>query len=252
MTPVSVVIICCNAAATIEEVLRSAFALTDDVIVVDSGSTDGTQNLVSAPAKLITTGWMGYGATKNKGSSEARYDWIMSIDADEVMNDELIEAIRKINFGAIHCLYAIKRLNYLGGQPIYYGEWQNDWVKRLFNRRVVAWDTSLVHENLIFNEAGSLKKLDGLLHHYTTPTIEAYEHKLENYAALMAQKYFNQGKKAQWYHPYVSPLFGFIKNYIVHLGIMDKKAGWQIAKAHAFYTLNKYKKLKGLYTVAKK
>jgi glycosyltransferase involved in cell wall biosynthesis len=246
--PVSVVIICCNAAATIQKTLASAFLLTTDVVVVDSGSTDSTLSIIETTnAKLVQMEWLGFGATKNKGNEAAKWDWIVSLDADEVLSNELVAAITAININEPHSVYSFHRLNYLGLTPIKYGEWKNDWTVRLFNRQLVRWDDAPVHEKLILPPAVKNKKLNGWLHHYTAVNIDNYKQKLEKYAASMAEKYYAKGKKAPNYKIYISPVFSFLKYYIVHLGWMDGEAGWQISRAHALYTFKKYKKLKELH-----
>lgn len=247
MASVSVVIICLNAIDTIKKVVDAALLLTDDVIVVDTGSTDGTQQKISKSARLITSEWLGFGNTKNKGNQLAGYDWILSLDADEVLSENLINTIKKLDPTDKHTVYSIKLLNYFGDQPIKYGEWQNNWVKRLFNRQVVRWDASPVHEKLTASTELKIVKLHGLIHHYTTTGIDKYKLKLDRYADLMAEKRYKSGKKATWVKSYIAPAFNFIKNYFFNLGILDKKAGWQIAKAHAMYTYMKYKKLHQLH-----
>ena len=247
MPPLSVVIICKNAARTVEQTVASARALTDDVVVVDSGSTDGTQaQAEGAGARIIHSDWLGYGATKNKGNKEARHDWILSLDADEVLSKELITSIGSIDWSDTAAVYTLKRLNYFGAQPIRYGEWRNDWVDRLFNRTIVEWDTAPVHENLVIPKSAEIIKLKGVLHHYTASSIEAYSKKLDHYAQLMAERYYARGKQSSPLKIYGSPVFSFLKYYLFQLGLLDKKSGWQIAKAHALYTYKKYKELKEL------
>lgn len=246
--PVSVVIICCNAASTIQKAIRSAFALTDDVVVVDSGSTDGTVELISGTgAHLLKKEWEGYGANKNRGNSAARYDWVFSLDADEEISEELATSIKKRVGQGPYTVYAVKRLNYLGKQPILHGEWQNDWTIRLFNRTVVSWDASPVHEKLVMNSVKEVQNLKGVLHHYTAENIAVYKQKLDRYAALMGQRYYARGKKGYGVKMYLSPLFSFFKYYLVQMGWLDKKAGWEIARAHASYTYKKYKYLQELH-----
>ena len=243
--PVSVVIICYNAAATIQKAIASALQLTDDVIIADSGSTDGSKDVVlSTKARLVCTAWNGFGATKNRGNKEAKYDWILSMDADEELSSELIDEIKKIDFANKRIIYYFKRINYLGGKAIQFGDWQNDWVKRIFHRDQAEWDTSPVHEKLIHLPTIKLQKLNGLMHHYTANNIEAYNKKLERYSLLMAEKYYVKGKKAHWYNIYLSPVFNFTKCYLLLFGWLDKKAGWQIARAQAGYTFKKYKQLR--------
>jgi glycosyltransferase involved in cell wall biosynthesis len=242
--PVSVVIICFNAAATIQQTLASAYLLSDDVIVVDSGSTDSTLALVQTTgAKLLHADWQGFGINKNKGNKEAKNDWILSIDADEELSEKLIAAISSADLSNNNVVYRVERINYLSDKRIYFGEWRNDWTTRLFNRNSVCWDDARVHETLILPQSVQVKKLPGYLHHYTSPNIDAYNQKLDKYASLVAEKYFTKGEKGIGYKIYFSPLFSFCKYYIFHAGWLDKKAGWQIAIAHAKYTFKKYKKV---------
>lgn len=245
--PLSVVIICKNAVLTVEQTIYSARTVSDDIVVVDSGSTDGTQLLVQkAGVRLIESEWLGYGATKNLGNRAAQNDWILSLDADEALSDELAASISAIDWADKNKVYTIRRLNYLGPQPIRFGEWRNDWVVRLFHREVVQWDTAPVHENLVIPQNVEIKKLQGVLHHYTANSIEAYTRKLDQYAHLMAERYHARGKRSSLLRIYGAPLFHFLKYYFLHLGVLDKKAGWQIACAHALYTYKKYKELKRL------
>ena len=247
LPPLSVVIICKNAARTVEQTIRSARAVSDDIVVVDSGSTDGTQALVKASgARLIESEWLGYGPTKNKGNRAARHPWILSLDADEALSTELAASIHAIDWSDKEVVYTLKRLNYFGRQPIHYGEWRNDWVDRLFHRDVVEWDAAPVHENLVIPHTIDIKKLKGVLHHYTASSIEAYSKKLDHYATLMAERYYARGKHSSVLKIYGSPVFSFLKYYLFQLGILDKKSGWEIARAHAQYTYKKYKQLKVL------
>lgn len=252
MVPVSVVIICLNASDTIQQVVDAALSLTDDVIVLDTGSTDGTLNKISPGAKLINIKWLGFGATKNEGAKLAKYNWIFSIDSDEVISKELNTSIHSIDFSKKNIIYKIKLINYFGKQPILFGEWKNNWIKRIFHKEVALWNQSLVHEKLSYSNDVKIKKLKGVLHHYTTSGFEAYFKKLQVYSDLMAEKNFRNGKKTYRYKMYLAPAFNFLKNYIVKLGIMDKAAGWQIAKAHALYTYMKYKKLHQLHQKSKR
>ncbi|MDB5197911.1 MAG: glycosyltransferase family 2 protein [Flaviaesturariibacter sp.] len=246
--PVSVVIICKNAAATIGQTAAAALKLSDDVVVLDSGSTDATIKLVNASgARLVQQEWLGYGATKNQGNSKAKYDWILSLDADEIASDELIASIKQLELTDALTVYKIKRLNYIKDQPIHHGEWGKDWTVRLFNRTVVQWNDAPVHESLLLPPAVTVVKLAGLLHHFTTPDIATYQKKLEKYADLMAAKYFAGGKRGSALKPYASSFFSFLKYYLFHAGWLDKAAGWQLALAHARYTFQKYKKLQALH-----
>jgi glycosyltransferase involved in cell wall biosynthesis len=247
MPPLSVVIICKNAAATVPRTIRSARTVSDDIVVVDSGSTDGTQGLVkTAGGRLIESEWLGYGGTKNLGNRAAKHDWILSLDADEALSGELIHSIRAIDWNNKNTVYTLKRLNYFGAQPIHFGEWRNDWVDRLFHRDVVEWNTAPVHENLIIPNMVNIIKLKGVLHHYTASSIDAYSKKLDHYAVLMAERYYARGKQSSALKIYGAPVFSFVKYFVFQLGLLDRKSGWEIAREHALYTFKKYKELQRL------
>lgn len=246
--PVSVVIICRNARHTIQQTIDSALALTDDVIVVDSGSNDGTLAIITGTgAKLISINWMGFGLTKNRGNREAKYQWVLSLDADEELSSKLIASIKDIDFTQKNRVYEMQRINYFEKQPIHYGEWKNDWVQRLFCKEDIKWNSDAVHERLLTPAQVKIKKLEGELHHYTASSKMEYACKLDTYALLMADKYFAGKKKVYWFTAYLSSIFNFIKNYVLLLGCLDGKAGWHIALAHAHYTFKKYRRLQFLY-----
>ncbi len=246
--PISVVIICKNAAGTIGRCIVAAMQICSDVVVVDGGSTDGTREIVEeAGARIIYHPWLGFGATKNAGAIHAKHDWILNIDSDETLSYELIKTIKQLSLQNKSLIYAIRRLNYLGEQSIHFGEWQNDWVIRLYHRHIVKWDDAPVHENLLIPLFVKVKRLNGTLHHHTANDIHSYQKKLDGYALLVADKYYARGKQAYWFNIWLSPPFVFFKNYLLRFGWLDRKAGWHIARAHAHYTFKKYKLLKNLY-----
>jgi glycosyltransferase involved in cell wall biosynthesis len=241
---VSVVIITLNAASTIHLCINAALKITDDIIVVDSGSTDNTQQIATQlGAKLIQEKWYGYGKNKTIGNNAAKYDWILSLDADEVLSDNLIQSIKNIHFITI-AAYTFKRLNFIGNKPIRFGAFKNDFVVRLFNKNYSTWNNAEVHEKVEHNITLPTIKFKGYLNHFTCNSFENFEKKNEQYAQLMADKYFAKGKKANFIKLYLSPIFNFMKNYFFQLGFLDGQAGFRLAIIYAKYTFNKYRLLK--------
>ncbi len=241
---VSVVIICRNEAHIIGRTIEAAFRFTDDVVVVDSGSNDGTQSIVTAAgARLLETGWDGYGKNKNKGVTMARYDWILSVDADEVADDALANQLRELVLAGPETMYNILFRVFLGDKRIRYGEWSNDAHIRLYNRNHTHWNEAEVHENLLLPDHTQVITLKGHLLHYTSGDLHEFAMKTVNYAVLNAAKYQHQGKKAGWTKIYLAAPFSFVKNYFFRLGFLDGRAGFTIAKMNAFYTLLKYLRL---------
>ena len=253
MIPVSVVIITKNEAHIIGETIQSVSSFTDDIIIVDSGSTDETQQMVhSCGATLIETNWEGFGPNKNKGIDKARYDWILSIDADEQPDSELIKAMYKINFSLAEIVYNINFKTFLGKKLIRYGEWGKDLHIRLFNKTKIRWNDAVVHEQLIIPASFKVQTLPGYILHYTMKDIAEYATKMTKYALLSADRYYKELKKAGWVKRNVSPRFAFVNNYFFKLGFLDGKEGYLIAKMTMFYTYIKYMRLFELHQTKQK
>ena len=245
--PVSVVIISNHTTGNIEKTIASAEKISDDIIVLLNGNNTGKHlGKNNLRARVIETRWLGFGATKNFGNQQARHNWILSLDADEELDDLSIITIKSLDLNDEKNVFAIKRLNYFGDTLVQYGAWKNDWVLRLFNKNFVSWDDALVHEKLLLPATAKVQKINGRLHHYTVSNIEAYNQKLDAYAILMAEKYSLEGKTAYWPTLYLASAFNFAKNYFVRLGWLDKKSGLKIAIAHAQYTFKKYAHLRRL------
>jgi glycosyltransferase involved in cell wall biosynthesis len=241
MVPVSIVIISKNEADIIGSCIDKARLITDDIVVIDNGSTDRTPDIASEyGCKVHKQTWDGYGANKNKGNQTAKYNWILSIDADEIPDDELVQSLHKLQFNNPAIVYDIKFRSYFGEKPIRFGSWGRDHHIRLFNRNLVKWSETMVHETLVLPENIETKKLTGYLHHYSVKDINEYNSKSCYYAKLSAKKYFNAGKKVNAVKLYISPIFGFIKNYIFYLGFLDGREGWEIAKTTVKNTRRKY------------
>ncbi len=244
---ISVVIICRNEAHIIGRTIEAAQKVSEDIVVVDSGSNDGTQQVITASgARLIETGWEGYGINKNKGVAVAKHDWILSIDADEVIDDTLAKHLQTFTPGDDLVVYNILFRAFLGDRMISFGEWANDQHIRLYNRRHVSWNEAAVHEGLLFPAGIKIVTLKGYIHHYTSRNIEDFTTKTVNYAMLNAQKYYQQGKKASWMQCRIAPAFSFVKNYFFRLGFLDGEAGFTVAKMNAWYTWLKYVRLREL------
>jgi glycosyltransferase involved in cell wall biosynthesis len=241
MVPVSVVIITKNTTDIITGCLERARQLTDDIIIICNGSDEeALDSLVKNTCRVYKRQWDGYGANKNKGVDAAKYNWILSIDADEIPDDELISALHKTDLGNINVVYDIRFRSYFGGKLIRYGSWGRDHHLRLFNRRVVKWSETMVHETLILPANIQRKKLSGAIHHYSVKNAGEFDSKGSYYARLSAKKYFRSGKKAGIIKLYISPIFGFFKNYIVWMGFLDGREGWDIAKTTVKNTRRKY------------
>jgi glycosyltransferase involved in cell wall biosynthesis len=249
---ISVVIITRNEAHIIGTTLESLRGLTDDIIIVDSGSTDETLAICRKfNATILEAGWNGYGSNKNKGIHSAKHDWILNLDADEAIDPELKGSIEQLKLPKENEVFEMQFKNFFINKWIRHGEWGSDKHIRLFNRAVVKWNEAAVHENLIMEPQTIITLLKGYILHYTVYSLAEYEQKTIAYAKLNAQKYFEQGKKQSFLRQYGSPVFSFIQNYFFRLGFLDGKEGLLIARTTARYTFLKYAYLKELNTFTK-
>ena len=248
MQRLSVVIVCKNGAAVIGETIKSFSGLTDDILIYDNGSTDDTKEMVNqSNARLIEGSWEGFGKTKNKANALAKHDWILSLDADESIDEQLKENLLQLNLADESKVYEFKFKNFLGDKWLRYGEWGNDKHIRLFNKKKISWNDADVHESLLLPTEVKVISIPGNVLHKTAPDITAYEKKMENYAALNAEKYFKQQKRSGSFKMFFSAVFSFIKNYFFKLGFLDGATGYHCARINARYTFLKYKGLNELW-----
>lgn len=242
MNNVSVIVLAKNEAKRIGSAIKSAQQISSDIIIVDSGSTDATVSIASSlDARVLSIEWDGFGNARNVGAAAAANDWIFCLDADEIIGQELAESVSSQSL-LNDVIYGSKRNNFLNNKHIRFGEWGNDVVYRLYNKKYAGWNLDDVHETII-SASGKREILTGYLDHYTTESFFDYQKKLERYASLSAVKYARSGKRASWLKRNFAGAFNFAKNYVFLLGFLDGKEGWLIAKAHARYTRSKYRKL---------
>ena len=241
---VSVVIITKNEEKNISDCLESAFLISKDVIVADTGSTDNTVAVATKKgANVILINWEGYGKARNEAASVGLNDWIFALDADERITPALADAIKKLTLIENNILYGCRRESFLINKKIKHGDWGRDKVYRLYNKQFTRWDLVAVHENII--SVGLKKQLiAGSILHYTMDSLETYKLKTLHYAHLSAEKYFSQHKKATFIKRFLSPIFAFLQTYLFRLGFLDGKEGFLIAKHSALYVWSKYDLLK--------
>jgi glycosyltransferase involved in cell wall biosynthesis len=247
-TPFSIVLICRNESAEIARTLSGLLGMSDDILVYDTGSTDNTVSILKQfPIRSIEGEWKGFGPTKNAANALAKYDWILSLDADEVPDEELKGILSRWVPASDQTVYSCSFLNFIGEQPLRFGEWGWDRHVRLFNRQQVHWDSEPVHEQLIFPPTVQVKRLSGKIHHRTVRSWSDHRTKMDRYATMNAQKYFSAGKQAPLWKCWISPPFTFLHYYIFRLGFLDGRAGFQCAWMTAAYTYWKYTRLRELY-----
>lgn len=239
--PISAVIITHNEADNIARCLQSLQGLVDEIIVLDAFSEDNTVELAKKNgARVLQKKWVGYSYNKNFANAAAKNDWILSIDADEAINDELAATLKKLPL-LENTAYAINRLTRFGNDWVYHSDWHPDWKIRLFNRKEVHWQGDFVHETLHIPKHFQIKKLDGLLLHYSYKNDEDHWQRIEKYAQLAGQELFKKGKKATIFKLWISPIARFIKTFVIKKGILDGKIGWKISCRNAYLVHRKYR-----------
>jgi glycosyltransferase involved in cell wall biosynthesis len=245
MTSLSVIIITRNESANIRACLESV-AWADEIIVVDSGSTDETCSVAKELGAQVYAhaDWPGFGAQKNLALSYASKDWVLSIDADERVTPELRteieQAMRKGKIDGYYC----PRLSQFCGQFIHHCGWYPDYVLRLFKRETGRFSDSLVHESVL--QIGVTAKLKTPLLHYSYLTAADVERKVEHYSSAAAQQMFQAGKHTNRVGAILSAGWAFVRTYILRLGMLDGRAGLRIASMNARTTYLKYRKLAAL------
>ena len=245
---ISVVIITHNEEHNILRCLNSVQDVADEIVVVDSGSTDNTENICkNFGVKFVRQDWLGYSEQKNFANSLASNDWILSIDADEEISDELKRSIFKYKNNHIphDMVFSMNRLTNYCGHWIRHCGWYPDRKIRIWNRTVGKWEGE-IHETIEFSTEIKEKVLKGDLLHYSFDSAYEYENQQFKFAKMRGEHYFQKGKKHAGFFMIVSPIFSFIQHYFFQLGFLDGKDGLYICYITAKATKLKYKTLKEL------
>ncbi len=241
----SAVVITHNAKETIGACLDALLKVSADVIVVDSGSNDGTKEIcLSKNIRYYFKNWEGYSANKNFGNELALNDYILSIDSDEILSNELIHSINEeFKSEKLADAYKLNFITNFCGKWIKYGGWNPEWHIRIFNKKLISWVMLDVHEVLSQKPHHQIKKLKGKVLHYSYPTVQSHLNKIDNYTDLFAERAIKTGKSAGNLKKHLSASFTFFSNYIVKLGFLDGYYGFIVARNNALYSYLKYKKL---------
>jgi glycosyltransferase involved in cell wall biosynthesis len=247
--PLSVAIITRNAASQLEGCLASV-AFAEEVVVVDSGSTDGTVELAARHgARVIPKEWLGFGAQKQFAVESARNDWVLCLDADESLSPELREAIIAELVAPRALVYAMPRRNRFLGRWLRYGEGYPDWSVRLFHRNHARWGDEPVHEKVSTRQP--VLRLRGDLLHDSAESLEKYLDKQNRYTTLQAESMRASGRRASVLQLVFSPLLRFVKFYLLRLGFLDGVPGLVHIAIGCMNSFNKYAKLKALERASK-
>ena len=242
MPKVSVTVITQNEAANIEAALLSV-SWADEIVLVDSGSTDNTVALArSFGATVVVRGWEGFSAQKNYAASLARNDWVLSIDADERVTTQLAREIQTIlEFEPTHHGYRIPRVAHHLGRWIHSTDWHPDPQLRLYNRRSGQWTERRVHESVAVD--GPVGLLEKTIEHFPYRNISHHLETIDLYTTLAAEHLFESGQRTSIVKLILHPTFAFVRNYILKGGIRDGIPGFIVSAMNSYYVLLKIAKL---------
>jgi glycosyltransferase involved in cell wall biosynthesis len=247
-TPITVLIPCKNERSSILTCLDSIKDIAEEILVADSGSTDGTLELVRSrgDCRVIEREYVCSADFKNWAIPQASHDWILLVDADESLTPELAEEIRGLKEGPLdsspYDAYRIRRHNYFMGKRIrFVSDWKNDWVTRLF-RRHCRYEPKWVHAAIDLPEQLTGRLRHPLLHN-TYRSFDHFAAKQARYTQWEAKDMRRRGKRATFLHMTLKPALTFLRQYVLRGGFLDGKAGLAICTLGAQYMAAKYAKL---------
>jgi glycosyltransferase involved in cell wall biosynthesis len=241
MPPISATLITHNEANKIARAIRS-LACADEIVVVDAGSTDGTPQIArDLGARVIYHPWPGFAAQKNFATAQAKHDWILSLDADEELDEDAQAALAgwKLSQPATPGYRLARRAFYLGRWILHSG-WYPDYKVRLYDRRRGSWQGEFVHESVMIS--GAVETLPGEILHYTCDSLQEHHDRIELYTELAAREMLARGQRPGAVRRLLTPPWIFFSTYFLRLGVLDGSQGLLIARMAGRYVRRKYQK----------
>lgn len=246
MSGLSVVIITLNEELNIGRCLDSVVEIADEIVVVDSFSSDKTKEICEHySVKFIQKNWQGYSETKNYANSLTSNDYVFSIDADEALTDELKQNILTEKDKGFTGAYSMNRLNNYCGKWIRYGGWYPDRKIRIWNKSEGKWKGN-IHEIIAFDPLVPITQLKGDLLHYSFISVENHKIQMKKFAEIHAGELFKLGKKTNFITIWFKTIWKFKRDYIFKGGFMHGRIGLTICYINANGTYLKYRHLLNL------
>jgi glycosyltransferase involved in cell wall biosynthesis len=247
MSKISAVIITYNEEMFIGKCLASLEGVADEIVVVDSFSTDSTEEICKKyNVRFVKHAFEGFRDQKNYALKIATYRNILSLDADEALSDKLRESILAIKDNWKYDSYVFNRRNNYCGKWIQHSGWYPDRQLRLFQAEDGSWGELNLHERFILSNGASIGKLDGDLLHWPFSSVEDHLEKMGRYALIGAEEFHKAGRRANFLTPYIHGIWGFLRTYLINGGFLDGRNGLLICKLYGKSAYNKYKHLRQL------
>lgn len=242
MIPLSVAIIARDEADRLPDAIRSV-PFADEVLVLDSGSTDGTPEVASAlGARVLRTDWPGFVAQKNRALEAARNAWVLALDADERVSPALAEAIMSaLSAEPAVSGFAVRRLSWWEGAPLRHGLWGRDWKIRLVRKDRARWTGRDPHDRL--EADGPILRLPGPLDHHPYRDLGEHLATIDRYSAIAAARMRADGVRARWWDLVFRPPLHFVNAFLLRAGFLDGARGLSVAGLGATYVLLKWSRL---------
>jgi len=243
----SAVIITYNEEEKVENALRSLKGVVDEIVIVDSGSADKTEEIcLRYTDRFMHHDWSGYRNQKQFATDQASFDWVLSLDSDEVLSANLRQELIDWKSKAEESMagYRIRRKTRFLGQWIRHTTWYPDWQMRLFKRSSGSWQGGRVHES--FQVSGITGALDSEIEHYSYSNLSEYLIQLENFSSLAAADLKDRGVNPTWARLTFQPAAVFFNNFILHRGFLDGIPGLAVSALSAISVFFKYLKLREL------
>ncbi|UAB82595.1 glycosyltransferase family 2 protein [Marixanthomonas sp. SCSIO 43207] len=243
----SATIITLNEERNIARCIESLLPVADDIVVLDSFSTDKTEEICKQyPVRFLQQKFEGHIQQKNAAIDAAKYEKVISLDADEALNKELQAAILRLKNNWVKDGYYVKRFNNYCGQWIYHSDWYPDRKLRVFDRNKARWGGINPHDTIQMQPNSKTGKLNGSILHWVHKTYAEHSLKVHKFSSISAKEYYKLGRKSGLFDILVKPSWTFFKAYFLRLGFLDGFNGLIICTFSAYTTFLKYLKLKQL------
>ncbi|MBI5218666.1 MAG: glycosyltransferase family 2 protein [Bacteroidia bacterium] len=247
MPAISVVIITFNEERNIGRCLDSVKEIADEIIVVDSFSTDKTEEICNSyKVRFFKHEFDGYSNQKNWGNTQAVHPYILSIDADEALSEKLVAEIKKIKSAWTHDAYCFNRITNYCGKWINHCGWYPDRKLRLWDKRRGQWNGALIHEDVEMAADARKININADILHYSYYSITGHIAQVNRFTDLTATDAFNKGEKASLFKIFFKPIWKFKRDFIFKLGFLDGYYGFVVCFISAFAAFLKYAKLRQL------
>jgi len=248
MEKLSAVVITYNEEKNIERCIRSLEGIADEIVVLDSFSTDHTKEICEKyKVKFFTHKFSGYIEQKNKAITYATYPLVLALDADEELSGSLKASVLQVKENRSADGYTMNRMTNYCGKWIHHCGWYPDRKLRLFDIRKGRWAGLNPHDRFVMDKGATVKHLKGNLLHYSYYSVSQHHQHIKIFSSIWAKAKFEQGGKAPFFRIWGSPAIRFLNCYFIQLGFLEGIAGWRICTISAKESYEKYRKLRAFH-----